>query len=243
MAKPACEAIATHLSSSKCTIESLYLSNNPLGDRGAAALATGLRKNTSLLRLTLASCGINDEGAKCIFSALTGHPSLTTLVIGQNFATKDLGMRYNFFQDGVLGDLMGLVAHGPKTLRMLELGTSAMSLPALWSVAGAVAQSDSLVAFDAKSVYGQTHSTAKSLVDGRMAKNMAKYYHMDAAQFEAEEKRWLISPRDVRLIDSGYRNRDAGLARRGQLILNKVWEDGSETLRKVMQADDDTQAR
>lgn len=76
-----------------------------------------------------------------------------------------------------------------------------------------------------------------------MAKNMAKYYHMDAAQFEAEEKRWLISPRDVRLIDSGYRNRDAGLARRGQLILNKVWEDGSETLRKVMQADDDTQAR
>lgn len=242
IAKSACEAIAMYLSSPKCTIESLYLSNNPLGDTGATALASGLQKNTSLLRLTLASCGINDEGARCIFSAMKGHPKLTTLIIGQNYATKDLGMRFNFLRDSILRDLVNFIAEGPKTLRMLDLGTTAMSLPALWSVAERIAQSKSIVAFNAKSVHGQVHPTAKSLVTGRLVENIAKDYRMDAGQFEAEERRWLISPKDVRLIDSGYRNRDTGLARRGQLILNKVWEDGFETLRKVMHADDDAES-
>ena len=42
----------------------------------------------------------------------------------------------------------------------------------------------------------------------------------------------------MRLIDSAYRNRDAGLARRGQLSLKKGWQDGMETVNSVMNADD-----
>ena len=37
------------------------------------------------------------------------------------------------------------------------------------------------------------------------------------------EQRWLISPKDVRLIDSSYRNRDAGLAMRGEMVLKNWW--------------------
>ena len=48
------------------------------------------------------------------------------------------------------------------------------------------------------------------------------YWGIDAARFDAGDRRWLISPKDVRLIDRAYRNRDTGLARRGQLILKKV---------------------
>ncbi len=64
------------------------------------------------------------------------------------------------------------------------------------------------------------------------------YGGIDVARFEAEEQRWLISPKDARLIDSAYRSRDAVLARRGQLVLKKVWQDGIEIVNSVMNADD-----
>ena len=73
----------------------------------------------------------------------------------------------------------------------------------------------------------------------RIEKNTREVYDgIDVSRFNAEEKQWLISPKDVRLIDSAYRNRDAGLARRGQLVLNKVWQDDIETVNGVMDADD-----
>ena len=51
--------------------------------------------------------------------------------------------------------------------------------------------------------------------------------------FMEGEKRWLVNDRDVRKIDSVYRNRDAGLARRHLLTLVKTWEDGDDTLKRV----------
>ena len=63
------------------------------------------------------------------------------------------------------------------------------------------------------------------------------YGGIDAARFDVGERRWLISPKDVRLINSAYRNRDTGLARRGQLILKKLWQDSMETVNDVMNAD------
>jgi len=81
------------LSASNRTIESLYLSNNPFGNSGAPGLGPGLCDNTSLLHLTLASCGINDEGAKCVLASLNRHLRLMTLVIGQSCATEGLGIQ------------------------------------------------------------------------------------------------------------------------------------------------------
>ena len=54
--------------------------------------------------------------------------------------------------------------------------------------------------------------------------------------FEQGEQRWLISPKDVRLIDSSYRNRDMGLARRGEKVLEKWWAD-EEDLKRVMKGE------
>lgn len=51
--------------------------------------------------------------------------------------------------------------------------------------------------------------------------------------FEYGPKRFLLSPKDVRLIDSVYRNRDFEMARKGVKPLVKWWEDGGETLEKV----------
>ena len=75
----------------------------------------------------------------------------------------------------------------------------------------------------------------------RIEDNIRQLYDgIDVARFDAEGKRWLISSKDVRLIDSAYRNRDVGLARRGQLILKKIWQDDIETVNSVMIAEDST---
>lgn len=234
----ACTSLANYLSSPHCMLESVYLSANPMGDAGAIVLAKGLASNKSLIRLTLSSCGLKSEGAKSILRALKGHPQLMTLHMGQSFATEDLGMRYNYLEDDVVDSVKGLVLKC-KTLRMLELGTTGMTLSALESIAQEVIKSETLVVFSAKSVYDKVSTKVKLPVNQRIEENIRRLYGgIDFAHFVAEEKRWLISPKDVRLIDSAYRNRDAGLARRGHLVLNKVWQDGMETVNGVMSADD-----
>ena len=89
----ACQAIALYLESPDCPIESLYVSNNPISDSGAIALAEGLRNNTSLRRLSMSSCGFNTKGVTAIFDALKGHPRISMLNVSQSFATDDLGTR------------------------------------------------------------------------------------------------------------------------------------------------------
>jgi len=113
-----------------------------------------------------------------------------------------------------------------------------MTLPALADLAEVVAQSETLVVFSAKSLHGKVPPETKTPVQAQIKGNVERLYGTSVDEFAAGEKRWLISPRDVRLIDSGYRNRDAGLARRGLLRLKKVWEDGMETVENVMHADD-----
>ncbi|KOS17600.1 Protein NLRC3 [Escovopsis weberi] len=57
---------------------------------------------------------------------------------------------------------------------------------------------------------------------------------MSYREFMDEEKRWLVNDGAVRRIDSVYRNRDAGMARRGAMTLVKHWEEGDDSLERVM---------
>jgi hypothetical protein len=58
---------------------------------------------------------------------------------------------------------------------------------------------------------------------------------MTHARFVNEEKRWLINDKaDVRKIFSVYRNRDAGMARRGLKRLDKWWDENDDSLKEVM---------
>ena len=234
----ACKAIAEYLMWPGCPIESLYLSNNPLGNAGAINIARGLAVNKSLLRVSLASCGINTDGARAILEALQGHPRLQSLNMSQSNSTKDLETRYNYLGDDVTDAPEIFITSGPQALRLLELGTG-MTLPAICSVVENVWRSDSLVVFTLKSVHGQIIPEIKTLVNDHMNRNIQRLYKIDVTTFEAQEKRWLRSPKDVRFINSMYGNRDVGLALRGKKILKKQWDDGLETVKMVMEADDD----
>lgn len=88
------KAIAEYLASPTCLLESIYASNNPLGNAGTIALSRGLKKNTSLSRLCLSSIGLSDAGTIALCEALSAHPAIAVLDLSQNMATQDLGSRY-----------------------------------------------------------------------------------------------------------------------------------------------------
>ncbi|MCJ1251473.1 hypothetical protein MMC30_008706 [Trapelia coarctata] len=234
----ACTAIANYLASPCCALESLYISNNPVGTTGLLALSVGLNQNNSLVRLCLSSCGLSNKGATALFRALTGHRKLSYLDIGQSFATSDLGSRYNYFGDGQrLEDGVVKFLELTPRLRGLSLGTTALSLKTLEKFAGMVLQSN-LVYYEARStlpasaVDNKQQQHTNFAIRSRLMYNVRCTYpgfkDRNYSDFEQSELRWLRNTKDVRFIDSVYRNRDIAAARRQEMVLRKLWteEDG-----------------
>lgn len=235
----ACRMIGKYLALESCPLESLYISNNPVGDGGASALAKGLMKNRGLVRLSIRSCGIKSTGAMAIMDAFNNHPNIKTLNISHSYATEDLNSRYNYLSDEVKDATFKLLGTS-QSLRFLDFGITGMTVPCITEMATAV-QDSRLLVFKAESVNGRVPLSTRHKIRAALTKNVQAIYGKETtyAAFEEGEQRWLVSPPDVRFIDSGYRNRDAGLARRGLLILDKHWEKPAELTRIINYVEDD----
>ncbi|KAF2433130.1 RNI-like protein [Tothia fuscella] len=240
------KAIGRYLASQHCRLTSLYLSNNPLGSKGVAALGAGLKSNQSLSRLCLPSVGLTDAGAIHLFAALQDHSRIGVLDIGMAWAITDLGQAYNYLADGAALHLAKLIATS-KTLVYVNLDNCAITNNGLSTVLHGVTESSSMLYFHANSIFpqkrdyasvkaGQEHARLDKLAKQRIAENRRLKYgkDMSADEWLATKRRWIVSDeQDVRKIDSVYRNRDMGLARRGLKKLDKWWDEGDGTLAEV----------
>jgi len=138
-----------------------------------------------------------------------------------------------------------LVTSAP-TLTYVNLGQCAISNDGLNSILAGITTSRSMLFFIGKTIWpqlkaatsvaaSQEHFRISRLVHEHLTKNVNRVYGMTYTEFMENEKRWLVNDRtDVRKIDSVYRNRDAGLARRGLMKLDKWWDEDDETLKEVM---------
>ncbi|KAF2682300.1 RNI-like protein [Lentithecium fluviatile CBS 122367] len=240
-------AIGEFLASPHCKLDAIYATNNPLGNEGVAALAAGLKENKSLARLTLASTGMGDDGATALCEALENHPTMAVLELSQHFATQDLDARYNWITDRSTHAIHNLLISSTP-MAYLGLGQCALTHTGLNTILEAVIASPTLLYYIGKTIYpqdrtaaaikaGQEHVRLSKLARATLEKNVKGVYgdQMNYDEFHADQKRWLINDKtDVRKIDSVYRNRDAGLARRGLMKLDKWWDEDDETLREVM---------
>ena len=246
----ACAAIASYLATPNSRLESLYMANNPIGDGGLELLSAALGVNTSLVRLFIPSCGLKNKGTTILLNALTRHANLASLDIGQSYATTDLGMRYNYLSDepALEQALQRFIIATPQ-LRLLNLGTCALSHAALSTIAAAaVLCSSSILSYTARTCvlppnrkdikYSNDLGEYRRMQDTvrkHLLRNIRSEYGSETTQedFDREHLRWLKSPKDVRYIDSVYRNRDASLARRKLMVLRKRWDEGDRTLERV----------
>ncbi|KAF1993264.1 RNI-like protein [Amniculicola lignicola CBS 123094] len=243
----ACTAIAEYLATPNCPLDSLYMTNNPMGSDGLRALSVGLKQNKSLTRLTVASVGAADDGITALCEALSEHPCIVTLDIGQSFSTPDLNQRYNWISDRSTYALHNLVTHSP-SLQYLNLSYCALTHSGLNEILRAILTSSTMLYYSARTIHPQSkgplpvsesqkHIQLSTQMQNQLAANVKRKYgkDVDYNSFLVDEKRWLVNDKtDVRKIDSVYRNRDAGLARRGLKKLDKWWDDDDETLKEVM---------
>ncbi|MCJ1286575.1 hypothetical protein MMC26_005921 [Xylographa opegraphella] len=228
----ACSAIASYLGHPNCTLESLYLNNNPIGTSGLLALCHGpaLAQNRSLVRLCLASCGLTSDSVSPLLRALTGHPTLSYLDLGQSYATDDPNARYNYLSStpaltpALTPTLTTFITQTPH-LHHLNLGTAVLAHADLERLASAVLRSPSLLAYVARSAVPalKTDALRRRVRDAALREHLWRNVQRgwpgvfkSYVGWEAEELRWLRSPRDVRMTDSVSRNREAGVARRGR---------------------------
>jgi NLR family CARD domain-containing protein 3 len=232
-----CTAVARYLKLSNCALSNLFMACNPIGDKGAYALAGGLITNNSLLRLSLKSCGLKTAGATALFSALRNHPKLSVLDVGHAYTTEDLSVRYNYIEDGATESIIDMLTH-LRTLRAFTLGITAMSRESLDSIKPAL-RSSNLFYYMGSSIHISPNSP-RALVksDGvhdSIVRNVKAHYRQDMCypEFLEGPLRFLLNGEHVRYIDSVYRNRDAGKAKRGEMVLQKKWVDGDSTLMAV----------
>ncbi|EWC47283.1 hypothetical protein DRE_03402 [Drechslerella stenobrocha 248] len=237
--KSAMSHIAVFLSQQTCQLTSLYIANNLLGDAGCTTLATGLQKNNSLERLSLQSVGASSTGLSAIFTALSSHPRIKMFDAGQSYATIDLGMQFNMLDDAAVPAALALISS--ESLKYLDLGYTSMTQTGLNKLFEAVANNQTLLFFNARSIIerardpprvNQMAHRLRAAVRRRMVDNVAAEF--DGMTYETwfnNERRWLVNDReDVRAIDSVYRNRDAGMARRGQMVLKKWWTEENKDI-------------
>ncbi|KAF2451628.1 RNI-like protein [Karstenula rhodostoma CBS 690.94] len=239
------KSIAKWLASDDCQLDAIYAGNNPLGNDGVIALAKGLKKNKSLTRMTLTSVGMSDDGVIALCAALSKHPSIKTLDFGQNFATPDLGSRYNWITDRSM-DAIHNFCKMPSNLAYLNLGHCALTHVGINHILEVVKGNTTFEYFFAKTIYpqertaaavaaGKAHARLKKQAQENLETNVARIYGVSYGEFLADHKRWLVNDMtDVRKIDSVYRNRDAGMARRGLKRLDKWWGEGDETLQMAL---------
>ena len=154
--------------------------------------------------------------------------------------------RYNWITDGSAHAIHNLIA--ASKLAYLNMGPCALTNAGLNEILRAAVDSPSLLFLFAKSIHpqskitaaikdGQEHSRLSKLAHETFTNNVRRVYGTTYYEFMENEKRWLVNDEtDVRKIDSVYRNRDAGLARRGLTTLNKYWDEDDETLEEVMKA-------
>jgi hypothetical protein len=220
------------------------MSNNPVGNEGVKALSTGLAQNSTIKRLTMQSVGLGDAGVGALVDALQGHPTLRTLDVGTSYATEDLGQAYNVLTCESVPHITRLIKSST-ILEYLDLGAVVMDTTSLNVLLGTASHSPSLLFYSATPTARQSHrdtdlehTRLKAQLKARLTANVQAKHGSNVTydQWHSDEKRWCISDKtDVRKIDSVYRTRDMGLARRGLKKLDKWWgEENEELLWSVM---------
>lgn len=133
-------------------------------------------------------------------------------------------MWYNWITDQSTETLADLVESS--NLEYLDISQIPASQVSLLKLLEAVSGSDTQLWFHVKPLVvrpkdvtsvkaDQMYARLHKWVQERLHDNVKEKHGMDYVRFENEEKRFWISPRDVRLTDSVCWNRDAAAARRG----------------------------
>lgn len=109
-------------------------------------------------------------------------------------------------------------------------------LNAALTIAFTAALKEALLTHHTGQVYVRMHKALHATLVSNVSTQCSGLSYTD---FENGPKRYLLSPPDIRLIDSVYRTRDFDLARRGIKPLVKSWDEDDGNFCRTIQGDTD----
>ena len=190
------KAVADAITTSELT--TLYISCNRLGDEGVRYLAEGLKHNTSIERLGLASNRISSKGARALVDALHEHPNLLHLDLGFMRGTDALGESGNVLGDEGAETIAELIASHP-TLRSVDLLHNDISQRGLNALRDALRQNPRLLKLRFTQFSKAHNELVREEIKARIEQNRAM-----TPSLEDIEKRTL-QPEYINEIYSVYR--------------------------------------
>lgn len=237
-------ALAQGLKKNK-SLTRLTITSVGMSDDGAIALCEALCEHPSIKVVDLGqNFATQDLDSRYVHSFLHCVPNIPISLHHLTSHDVLISNRYNFITDRSAHAIRSLVATSPQ-LAYLNLSQCALTHVGLNTILAAVKDSCTLQHYFAKTIHpqdraatsiaaGQEHARLSKLAHATLEANVGRIYGVTYQEFSADHKRWLVNDKtDVRKIDSVYRNRDAGLARRGLKKLDKWWDEGDETLSMV----------
>ncbi|KAH7029225.1 uncharacterized protein B0I36DRAFT_325297 [Microdochium trichocladiopsis] len=231
-------ALAEYLPRAK-SLKRLVIQSIGLGADGAIALCTALGRHQSLSVLDLgqayatADLGagynyITDEAASAMVSLVRDCKSLQYFNLGR------CALSFNGLacvMQAAAGSESLLVWQG---ISLVKDAISPIVSPAL----SYPLNTATIFGADGMNQVSQANMhVLESDIRLRLERNVRARFGEDKSysSFWENEKRWVLSDQlDVRKIDSVYRTRDVRKARRGEMVLVKLWEDDDDTLDRVM---------
>jgi Ran GTPase-activating protein (RanGAP) involved in mRNA processing and transport len=133
--------------SAKCT--SIDLSNNMLGDEGAAEVANLLREYAPLIKLDLSFNDIGDRGALALADALRANASLTSFSLHSSIPGSASSVKPRLTEIGLMAMARALETH--PTLAVLDLRDNVVSTTLIGVLVQTLQRNPRIVKFNGSS--------------------------------------------------------------------------------------------
>eukprot|EP01133_Synstelium_polycarpum_P018800 gene18800-22483_t len=206
--------VRKHLETGTNRLETIYMSCNYLGDKGAYEIAQGLASDKTLVRIGLCSNNIGATGAKALVDAIIPHPTLKFLNLGYTKATFVMGVLNNTLEDDGSVEIARLIRSN-KVLRVIDLTNNGISQKGITALREALQENKVLTSLVLMQFAMVHNEVAREHIDSMLSANRLLWGKETLNH--ADEPKWMEvgdqlsedvkSPQHVQEILSVYRTK------------------------------------
>jgi len=187
-------------------ITSLWIDMNRLDDEGTVALVDTLQHYHHLKRLVIGSNRITGNGAKEILGRLKHHPKLMVLDIGLYKSTFDMDELPNDIGDAGVQPIVDFITNN-KGVKVFSILHNNISLDGLKRIAEAVQYNHTLLKFYFHQFGVDIDKETENIILNKINENIKNNLGISPNEFALSHLRNLKHSKEIRYIDSIYRNR------------------------------------
>jgi Ran GTPase-activating protein (RanGAP) involved in mRNA processing and transport len=183
-------------------VHSIFLDMNQYSDEGVCSFMKVIGDYRHLKRLNFGSCGLGPSVAEQAYYSFKYHPNLIMLCLGYYKSTIDMGVMVNRIGDRG-AEWIGKLITENNTLKTIDLAYNDITDIGMTFLANAVEKNEGLFYLHYAEHMHPVNKEINRKILGKLNKNANKVNQTLSTLHE----RYIKHSKDIRLIDSIYRNK------------------------------------